>query len=82
MSTYDQNHYNIVISLQLIKINEKKRRKISIASKIVDTESQVIMSLHWQESVLIPLIGHIMVSTAKTSKSHQLEGPIDSTIIF
>ena len=24
MSMYDKNHYNIVISLQLIKINEKK----------------------------------------------------------
>ena len=26
MSMYDKNHYNIVISLQLIKINEKKKR--------------------------------------------------------
>ena len=25
MSMYDNNHYNIVISLQLIKINEKKK---------------------------------------------------------
>ena len=25
MSMYDKNHYNIVISLQLIKINEKKK---------------------------------------------------------
>ena len=25
MSIYDKNHYNIVISLQLIKINEKKK---------------------------------------------------------
>ena len=24
---YDKNHYNIVISLQLIKINEKKRER-------------------------------------------------------
>ena len=27
MSMYDKNHYNIVISLQLIKINEKKKKK-------------------------------------------------------
>ena len=27
MSVYGKNHYNIVISLQLIKINEKKRKK-------------------------------------------------------
>ena len=26
MSMYDENHYNIVISLQLIKINEKKEK--------------------------------------------------------
>ena len=26
MSMYDKTHYNIVISLQLIKINEKKRK--------------------------------------------------------
>ena len=28
MSMYGKNHYNIVISLQLIKINEKKNNKI------------------------------------------------------
>ena len=28
MSMYDKNHYNIVISLQLIKINGKKKKKI------------------------------------------------------
>ena len=27
MSMYDKNHYNIVISLQLIKINEKNKNK-------------------------------------------------------
>ena len=27
MSMYDKNHYNIVISLQLIKINEKKKKR-------------------------------------------------------
>ena len=27
MSMYGKNHYNIVISLQLIKINEEKKRK-------------------------------------------------------
>ena len=27
MWVYGKNHYNIVISLQLIKINEKKKRK-------------------------------------------------------
>ena len=26
MSMYDKNHYNTVISLQLIKINEKKKK--------------------------------------------------------
>ena len=34
MSMYDKNHYNIVISLQLIKINEKKRKKIHTHKKI------------------------------------------------
>ena len=29
MSMYDKNHYNIVISLQLIKINEKKNLKVN-----------------------------------------------------
>ena len=27
MSMYDKNHYNIVIILQLIKINEKKKER-------------------------------------------------------
>ena len=27
MSMYDKNHYNIVISLQLIKINEGKKKE-------------------------------------------------------
>ena len=27
MSMYDKNHYNIVISLQLRKINEKRKKK-------------------------------------------------------
>ena len=27
---YDKTHYNIVISLQLIKINEKKKRKVDV----------------------------------------------------
>ena len=26
MSMYDKNHYNTVISLQVIKINEKKKK--------------------------------------------------------
>ena len=30
MSVYDKNHYNIVISLQLIKINEKNMFFFSI----------------------------------------------------
>ena len=30
MSVYDKTHYNIVISLQLIKINEKKRKQINV----------------------------------------------------
>ena len=34
MSMYGKNHYNIVISLQLIQINEKKKERIrSIISK-------------------------------------------------
>ena len=36
MSMYDKNHYNIVISLQLIKINEKKEeivKKLSVIGK-------------------------------------------------
>ena len=33
MSMYDKNHYNIVISLQLIKINEKKKKKKKKLSK-------------------------------------------------
>ena len=32
MSMYDKNHYNIVISLQLIKINEKKNKSVSSLS--------------------------------------------------
>ena len=30
MSMYDKNHYNIVISLQLIKINEKTKENIEL----------------------------------------------------
>ena len=30
MSMYDKNHYNIVISLQLIKINGKKKSKKAV----------------------------------------------------
>ena len=30
MSMYEKNHYNIVISLQLIKINGKKEKKLKI----------------------------------------------------
>ena len=36
MSMYGKNHYNIVISLQLIKINEKKEeivKKLSVIGK-------------------------------------------------
>ena len=33
MSMYDKNHYNIVISLQLIKINEKKKKKKKLSKK-------------------------------------------------
>ena len=29
MSMYGKNHYNIVISLQLIKINEKKKEEVA-----------------------------------------------------
>ena len=32
MSVYGKNHYNIVISLQLIKINEKKKKKNPLVS--------------------------------------------------
>ena len=34
MSMYDKTHYNIVISLQLIKINEKKPKKKKIFTSI------------------------------------------------
>ena len=34
MSMYDKTHYNIVISLQLIKINEKKAKKKKIFTSI------------------------------------------------
>ena len=30
MSMYDKNHYNTVISLQLIKINEKKNKEYGL----------------------------------------------------
>ena len=33
MSMYGKNHYNIVISLQLIKINGKKKRGSSLHSE-------------------------------------------------
>ena len=39
MSMYDKNHCNIVISLQLIKINEKK--KILSPDKHIHSEQQV-----------------------------------------
>ena len=38
MSMYDENHYNIVISLQLIKINGKKKYVVKyyvVACKLV-----------------------------------------------
>ena len=34
MSMYDKNHYNIVISFQLIKINEKKVTKMNLFAHI------------------------------------------------
>ena len=33
MSVYDKNHYNIVISLQLIRINDKKKKNSGIISE-------------------------------------------------
>ena len=34
MSMYDKSHYNIVFSLKLIKINEKKKKESGEATKI------------------------------------------------
>ena len=39
MSMYDKNHYNIVISLQLIKINEKKEKHLKNSIYVCITES-------------------------------------------
>ena len=42
MSMYDKNHYNIVISLKLIKINDKKKELDEkwIEGKEVETENK------------------------------------------
>ena len=37
---YDKNHYNIVISLQLIKINEKKSRDIKKKKENIQTKKK------------------------------------------
>lgn len=60
---------------------KKKKRKISIASKVVASESQNHYVTVLARIFVTPLIGPETVSTDKTSRSHQLEGSIDSTII-
>ena len=44
MSMYDKNHYNIVISLQLIKINGKKKKKtlLKMVYKPMDKPSLIL----------------------------------------
>ena len=39
MSMYGKNHYNIVISLKILKINEKKKKKNNLFSKLDARES-------------------------------------------
>lgn len=62
-------------------VQKKKKRKISIASKVVASESQNHYVTVLARIFVTPLIGPETVSTDKTSRSHQLEGSTDSTII-
>ena len=41
MSMYDKNHYNTVISLQLIKIKEKKQFCVKTFNKHVDSADEL-----------------------------------------
>ena len=43
MSMYDKTHYNIVISLQLIKINEKKKKRCLLLGRKAMTNLDSIL---------------------------------------
>ena len=47
MSMYGKNHYNTVISLQLIKINEKKKKKKTIEEE----QEAVVLGEKWERGV-------------------------------
>ena len=68
--------------VEKLKCVQKKKRKISIASKVVASESQNHYVTVLARIFVTPLIGPEIVSTDKTSRSHQLEGSKDSTIIL
>ena len=55
MSMYDKNHYNIVISLQLIKINEKKSEEElkSLLMKVKEESEKVGLKLNIQKIKII-----------------------------
>ena len=54
MSVYDKNHYNIVISLQLIKINEKKWLQVFLLNGSFGDISSVQFSLSVMSTSLQP----------------------------
>ena len=66
MSIYDKNHYNIVISLQLIKINEKKD------NKILDVEYNST-PLNWLIEVpLLPILIYNIGNKMNYSSAHKI----------
>ena len=50
MSMYDKNHYNIVISLQLIKINEAERKKEKLEIKLPYDPAIPLLGIHTEET--------------------------------
>ena len=47
MSMYGKNHYNIVISLQLIKINEKKKMTLPCPNQVKKEEKKNKRLVDW-----------------------------------
>ena len=50
MSMYDKNHYNIVISLQLIKINEKKL--LVFSNILIVNSEEVLVPFDYTDSIV------------------------------
>ena len=65
MSIYDKNHYNIVISLQLIKINEKK-------DKILDVEYNSTPLNRLIEVPLLPILIYNIGNKMNYSSAHKI----------